>query len=428
MEINIETVEKKDILKYQVEDKIGMKNYLRWIVSYKPKPIKLYDYDKKQNRVWFPITYSTVNNYCKQITIDFNNSKQLYEHQKEAFNAIINELDNNNCCIWQLPTWFGKSIILAHIINHYKTKTLVILPNNTLLKQIKDTLEGFGIDVSVYWWWKKQIWDITVMSARWLSLMSDKELEELPFELVIIDEAHNAMAKSVRRALVHLKHKKQLWLSATPWTWWFDSKDMNLFFWKILQFWETPLEPEFVIKKYNIESDRYFCDPSSWIEFREQFDVDEKRLAAQREYIKEMLKKHDTVLILYDRIEVNVIPQYEKLKKDLTCNVTCLHWQQNKKDRAENIASFEEKWWVMIASAAICSEWFDIPRIKAVWIFFPNKFDRKTIQVAWRALRKHWDKRVWFVHDWQDSILPSHIRERNRVYRNEFPNSKITIN
>jgi superfamily II DNA or RNA helicase len=76
---------------------------------------------------------------ASQITLSFD--AKLREYQDNDSKRIINALDTDACCYFQAYPGYGKTIIIAYLIAHLGLKTLIIVPNLTLVTQTVNSLE-----------------------------------------------------------------------------------------------------------------------------------------------------------------------------------------------------------------------------------------------------------------------------------------------
>lgn len=82
-----------------------------------------------------------------------------------------------------MPTGFGKSVTMALLINEMQLKTLVVVPNLELKKQLRESFTRFFGDLS----------NITIENIGSPALKTATD-----YDCLIIDEAHHAAAKTYR--------------------------------------------------------------------------------------------------------------------------------------------------------------------------------------------------------------------------------------
>ena len=122
----------------------------------------------------------------------------LYPHQVEFINSIknsIRKLNNRIMCV--APCGFGKSVVMKHICDSAVAKGnsyLILVHRIELVNQ----LEERGLNVEM----------VQTVS---------RHLQEQPnYNIIIIDEAHLALAASYRKIIEHYKNAVILYFTATP--------------------------------------------------------------------------------------------------------------------------------------------------------------------------------------------------------------------
>ena len=136
------------------------------------------------------------------------NKLRLYGYQEEMLGRIGSAFREHRAVMAQMPTGTGKTYLLAAIVKAYVTEgsrrlVLIVAHRRELVEQIKETCERFGIsDV------------VRVKSIQWLNLHLH-DVEEMP-GMIVIDEAHHALAKTYRVLWERFPEAKILGLTATP--------------------------------------------------------------------------------------------------------------------------------------------------------------------------------------------------------------------
>lgn len=101
------------------------------------------------------------------------------------------------------PTGSGKTVMGAHLVRNFKGRTLWLAHRIELVEQAERTLRELGADVG------RSVFVSTIQKAcRSLILRT--------CDLVVIDEAHHAPAKSYRHVIERMQSAKILGLTATP--------------------------------------------------------------------------------------------------------------------------------------------------------------------------------------------------------------------
>ena len=122
----------------------------------------------------------------------------------------------------QMPTGTGKTILLAEVVKGEKGKVKnpyvwIVVHRRELVEQIRETLETMMSSFSTSGTTPSLLLDdsrIKVMSIQWLS-RHYQELKEKP-SLIVIDEAHHAVAKTYKEVMDAFPESKKLGLTATP--------------------------------------------------------------------------------------------------------------------------------------------------------------------------------------------------------------------
>ena len=148
---------------------------------------------------------------------------RLYDYQAEMKEQIDMAFRSYQSVMVQMPTGTGKTILLAEVVKREKGKVKnpyvwIVVHRRELVEQIRETLETMLSSPS-------STSDITssllsensrikVMSIQWLS-RHYQEMEESP-SLIVIDEAHHAVAKTYKEVMDAFPEAKKLGLTATP--------------------------------------------------------------------------------------------------------------------------------------------------------------------------------------------------------------------
>lgn len=147
---------------------------------------------------------------------------RLYDYQKEMMGKIDTAFKSCQSVMVQMPTGTGKTVLLTEVVKNEKGRVKnpcvwIVVHRRELVEQIRETLETMtrsfstsGTALSLLSGNSR----IKVMSIQWLS-RHYPEMEEMP-SLIVIDEAHHAVAKTYKEVMDAYPEAKKLGLTATP--------------------------------------------------------------------------------------------------------------------------------------------------------------------------------------------------------------------
>ena len=132
---------------------------------------------------------------------------QLFDYQEDMVKRVQEAFRHHDSVMVQMPTGTGKTYLLAALVGLFlKEEVWVVAHRRELVSQIKDTLEKFFSSLKST--------SIKVISIQWLSRHYG-EMEEKP-GLIVIDEAHHALAETYAEVMNAYPKAKKLGLTATP--------------------------------------------------------------------------------------------------------------------------------------------------------------------------------------------------------------------
>ena len=141
---------------------------------------------------------------------------QLYDYQKDMVRRIEEAFGSHQSVMVQMPTGTGKTHVLVEVVKDEeqrvdKPRVWIIAHRRELVSQIEDTVRTFGIEpYSVEHTDSK----IRVQSMQWLT-RHYAVMDEKP-TLIVIDEAHHALAKTYAEVMNAFPEAKKLGVTATP--------------------------------------------------------------------------------------------------------------------------------------------------------------------------------------------------------------------
>ena len=132
---------------------------------------------------------------------------KLFDYQEDMVKRVQEAFKHHDAVMVQMPTGTGKTYLLAALVGLFlKEEVWVVAHRRELVSQIKDTLARFfpALDSE----------KIQVTSIQWLS-RHYREIKEKP-SLIVIDEAHHALAETYAEVMNAYPKAKKLGLTATP--------------------------------------------------------------------------------------------------------------------------------------------------------------------------------------------------------------------
>ncbi len=116
-----------------------------------------------------------------------NNILNLYEHNIEAFNRVLNAYNNGEDKVAILQaTGTGKSYVALRLAYEYKDKkVLYISPSGAIIEHIKNIIDNNGLDIN------KDFSNLKFGTYQSLINLSREEIVDLDVDLLITDELHH---------------------------------------------------------------------------------------------------------------------------------------------------------------------------------------------------------------------------------------------
>jgi len=365
----------------------------------------------------------------------------LRDYQVEAVNNFL----NNPQSLQQIATGAGKTITTATLshITESLGRSIVIVPNKSLVTQTEEDYINCGLDVGVYFGDRKELGK-THTICTWQSLnILDKKHKDGSAVLslaeflegvntVIIDEVHQAKAEILRKLLTqNLKNAPIRWgLTGTVPKEQFEFQSLLASIGPVTgNITAKELQDKGVLSNCHVN----VCQLVDLPEFRDYQSelkylvTDDNRI----EYIAELLntvKQSGNTLILVDRISAG-----EKLQALMPDSVF-VKGDVKLKDRKQAYDDINEGTnHVVIATYGVAAVGINIPRIFNLVLIEPGKSFVRVIQSIGRGIRKARDKD--FVQIWDITstckYAKRHLTQRKKFYkeaRYDFTIEKINWN
>ena len=323
---------------------------------------------------------------------------RLFDYQEDMVKRIEKAFSLHRSVMAQMPTGTGKTYLLTAVIdsflsNNPKEKVWIVAHRRELVSQIEETVRKFHSYSASNT--SSLLSSVKVMSIQWLMRHYD-EIEEEP-GMIVIDEAHHALAKTYKEMWERFPKAKFLGLTATPCR--LNGKGFTDLFDVLVQSWSVP---EFISKGRLVTYD--FVSIKSDGVTQRLIDSLQKRGADGDYQNKEMdmlLNKRPSIERLYRSFE-----EYGKDRKGIVYAINILHAQKITKlyqehgvkaiaidsktpamERQADIEAFKKGDIQVLVNVDIFSEGFDCPDVEFVQLARPTLSLAKYLQMVGRGLR-----------------------------------------
>ena len=323
---------------------------------------------------------------------------KLFDYQEDMKERIEKALRLHRSVMAQMPTGTGKTYLLTAVIdsfvsNNPKEKVWIVAHRRELVSQIDETVRKFhsysASNTSTL------LSSVKAMSIQWLMRHYD-EIEEEP-GMIVIDEAHHALAKTYKEMWERFPKAKFLGLTATPCR--LNGKGFTDLFDVLVQSWDVP---EF-ISKGRLATYDFVSIKSDGV--TQQLIYSLQKRGADGDYQnKEMdmlLNKKPSIERLYRSLE-----EYGKGRKGIVYAINISHAQKITKlyqengvkaiaidsktpatERQQDIEAFKKGDIQVLVNVDIFSEGFDCPDVEFVQLARPTLSLAKYLQMVGRGLR-----------------------------------------
>ena len=352
---------------------------------------------------------------------------RLRDYQVE----VVNNFASNPQALQEVATGAGKTIITATLSKMTETygRSLVIVPNKSLVTQTEDDYKNCGLDVGVYFGDRKELGK-THTICTWQSLnildkrhkYGDDVLSLAEFlegvATVIVDEVHQAKAEVLKKLLTqNLRNAPIRWgLTGTIPKESFEFEAIHASLGPVIgQISAKELQDKGVLSECHVNIVQLVDTPvhSNYQEELKYLVTNDQRI----DYLGKLLNKIKTsgnTLILVDRISAG-----EKLQK-LIPDSTFVKGDVKLKDRKEAYDEINEGTnHVVIATYGVAAVGINIPRIFNLVLIEPGKSFVRVIQSIGRGVRKAKDKD--FVQIWDLTstckFAKRHLTQRKKFYK-----------
>ena len=360
---------------------------------------------------------------------------KLFDYQEDMKERIEKAVRLHRSVMAQMPTGTGKTYLLTAVIDSFVSnnpmeKVWIVAHRRELVSQIDETVRKFHSYSASNT--SSLLSSVKAMSIQWLMRHYD-EIEEEP-GMIVIDEAHHALAKTYKEMWERFPKAKFLGLTATPCR--LNGKGFTDLFDVLVQSWGV-LE---FISKGRLATYDFVSIKSDGVTQR-LINSLQKRGADGDYQNKEMdmlLNKKPSIERLYRSLE-----EYGKDRKGIVYAINISHAQKITKlyqehgvkaiaidsktpatERQQDIEAFKKGDIQVLVNVDIFSEGFDCPDVEFVQLARPTLSLAKYLQMVGRGLRVAKGKKNCVIIDnvglYRVFGLPSQVWNWNAMFEGKL--------
>ena len=323
----------------------------------------------------------------------------LRDYQSDICSRVRDAFDKHRSVMVQMPTGTGKTMVLAELVKRLMMRDegiriLIVAHRRELIEQIKATVKRMGLNADN---------QLSVINNQTIIVESIQTISrriatiEFAPSLVVIDEAHHALAKTYKMMWETWPDAKFLGLTATPCR--LNGKGFTDLFDILVQSWDIPT---FIKAKWLSTYDFVSIKADS---HTQQLIQSLKKRGADGDYqVKEMdavLNKRPSIERLY-----NCVMEFARNRKGFVYAINIDHarsiaeYYQSQgvnavaidshtpvKEREQLISSFRSGELQVLVNVDIFSEGFDCPDVEFIQLARPTLSLAKYLQMVGRGLR-----------------------------------------
>ena len=335
----------------------------------------------------------------------------LRDYQTDICSRVSDAFDKHRSVMVQMPTGTGKTMVLAELVKRLMMRDegiriLIVAHRRELIEQIKETVKRMGLNADN---------QLSVINNQTIIVESIQTISrriatiEFAPSLVVIDEAHHALAKTYKMMWDAWPDAKFLGLTATPCR--LNGKGFTDLFDILVQSWDIPT---FIKAKWLSTYDFVSIKADSRTQ---QLIQSLKKRGADGDYqVKEMdavLNKRPSIERLY-----NCVMEFARNRKGFVYAINIDHarsiaeYYQSQgvnavaidshtpvKERERFISSFRSGGLQVLVNVDIFSEGFDCPDVEFIQLARPTLSLAKYLQMVGRGLRPSKGKKNCMIID-----------------------------
>lgn len=355
--------------------------------------------------------------------------------------SIINDFLKNPQCIQEIATGAGKTLITAALSWSCEPhgRTIVIVPNKSLVTQTEDDYINLGLDVGVYFGDRKELgrthtictWQsLNILLKNTMSASADFTVQDFLEDVCcfMVDETHMAKADALKTLLTGvMAHIPIRWgLTGTVPKEDYEFVSIKCSIGNVIgRLSASTLQEQGVLANCHVNIVQ-MLDSVEYKDYQSELKyltTNVERLAYLARII-EKIKDGGNTLILVDRIETGKILQAELStlfsllsdKPDVSF-VSGVTKATDRKEQYDSVATSNNQ--IIIATYGVAAVGINIPRIFNLILVEPGKSFVRVIQSIGRGIRKAEDKD--FVQIWDVTstckFAKRHLTKRKAFYK-----------
>ncbi|KPA09761.1 type III restriction protein res subunit [Candidatus Magnetomorum sp. HK-1] len=371
----------------------------------------------------FDLNLNIEDQTCIREPVSFNFKGKLYDFQERAVNAIL----NRRFGVFNCPTGGGKTVVALYCIAKRNQPALVVVHTKELLYQ-----------------WQKRAQEFLGLEAQEIGLIGDgnfsvgkhltiaivnslyKKVQEVKDQIgfFIVDECHRTPSRTFIEAATAFDCRFMLGLSATPYRRDKLTQVIGFYMGALL----INITPQELQKKSRIMRARVVVRRT---QFDYDYAVDEDYQAMmtaltedteRTELIATDVSHHANTLkgvglVISDRKD-HCKAIYNRIKQ-MNIDVRLLTGDVPNKERkaiTEELIQGNIK--VLVATAQLVGEGFDLKQLSALFLTMPVKFTGRIKQYVGRILRTDKEKNDAIIYDYVDQpgVLQASFLSRKKAY------------
>lgn len=318
----------------------------------------------------------------------------LRNYQHNIKQSLASEWNQHCSVMVQMPTGTGKTHLLASVIYDWLEEAehksvWIVAHRRELVEQIEETVARYGITP------KDGI--VKVLSIQWLSPHFNDMKDERP-SLIVIDEAHHALAGTYKELWRHYPEAKKLGMTATPCR--LNRKGFTDLFEVLItsdgiadfikQGWLSPFD--YVSIRSNSEDQRLIDGlekrgADGDFQVKEMDKVLNRRPSIERLYESVRQYAHGKKGIVY-AVSISHARNITSYYKEHGMNAVAIDSKTPAKLRKEMVEDFRQGKIKVLVNVDVFSEGFDCPDVEFVQMARPTLSLAKYLQQVGRGLRK----------------------------------------